>query len=65
MDNLGIIFGLLGAALATFMAGTGSAIGVGKAGVAAAGVLAEDPSKFGKVLVFSFFPRLREFTDCS
>ncbi len=56
MDNLGIIFGLLGAALATFMAGTGSAIGVGKAGVAAAGVLAEDPSKFGKVLVFQLLP---------
>ena len=56
MDNLGIIFGLLGEALATFMAGTGSAIGVGKAGVAAAGVLAEDPSKFGKVLVFQLLP---------
>ena len=32
------------------MAGIGSAIGVGKAGVAAAGVLAEEPSLFGKVL---------------
>ncbi len=56
MDNLGIVFGLLGAALATFLAGTGSAIGVGKAGVAASGVLAEDPSKFGKVLIFQLLP---------
>ncbi|MGN0499319.1 MAG: V-type ATP synthase subunit K [Acutalibacteraceae bacterium] len=56
MDNLGIIFGLIGAALATFLAGTGSAIGVGKAGVAASGVLAEDPSKFGKVLIFQLLP---------
>lgn len=56
MDNLGIIFGLIGAALATFMAGIGSAIGVGKAGVAASGVLAEDPSKFGKVLIFQLLP---------
>ncbi len=56
MDNLGIVFALIGAALATFLAGTGSAIGVGKAGVAAAGVLAEDPSKFGKVLIFQLLP---------
>lgn len=56
MDNLGIFFALLGAAMATFLAGTGSAIGVGRAGVAAAGVLAEDPSKFGKVLIFQLLP---------
>ena len=56
MDNMGIFFALLGAALATFLAGTGSAIGVGRAGVAAAGVLAEDPSKFGKVLIFQLLP---------
>lgn len=56
MDNLGIVFALLGAALATFLAGTGSAIGVGKAGVAAAGVLTEDPSKYGKVLVLQLLP---------
>ncbi len=56
MDNLGIVFALIGAALATFLAGTGSAIGVGRAGVAAAGVLAEDPTKYGKVLVFQLLP---------
>lgn len=56
MDNLGIVFALLGAALSTFMAGIGSAVGVGKAGVAASGVLAEDPSKFGKVLILQLLP---------
>ena len=56
MDNFGIVFALIGAALATFLAGTGSAIGVGKAGVAAAGVLTEDPSKYGKVLILQLLP---------
>ena len=49
--NLGIVFALLGAALAALMAGIGSAIGVGMAGEAAAGVVTEDPQKFGKVLI--------------
>ena len=44
MDNLGLVFALLGAALASLMAGIGSAIGVGKAGQAAAGVVSDDPS---------------------
>ena len=56
LNNSGLVFALLGAAFATFLAGIGSAIGVGRAGVAAAGVLAEDPSKFGKVLIFQLLP---------
>ncbi|MBQ6153696.1 MAG: V-type ATP synthase subunit K [Ruminococcus sp.] len=55
-NNGGLFFALLGAAFATFFAGIGSAIGVGKAGIAAAGVLSEDPSKFGKVLIFQLLP---------
>ena len=55
-QNSGLFFALLGAAVATLMAGIGSAIGVGKAGVAASGVLAEDPSLFGKVLIFQLLP---------
>lgn len=46
---------LLGAALAS-LAGIGSAIGVGIAGQAAAGVLAEDPKKFGKTLILQAIP---------
>ena len=56
INNLGIAFALLGAALAALLAGIGSAIGVGKAGQAAAGVITEDPGKFGKVLVLQLLP---------
>ena len=56
MSNFGIVLALLGAALASFMAGIGSAIGVGMAGEAAAGVVTEDPGKFGKVLLLQLLP---------
>ena len=42
---------ILGAALAAIIAGMGSAKGVGIVGEAAAGVVSEDPGKFGKVLI--------------
>ncbi len=51
----GSVFALLGAAIAA-LAGIGSAIGVGIAGQAAAGVLAEDPKKFGKTLILQAIP---------
>ena len=38
-ENLGIVYALLGAAVAVLFAGAGSAIGVGIAGQAAAGVV--------------------------
>ena len=56
LNNSGLFLALLGAAFATFMAGIGSAIGVGKAGIAAAGVLSEQPDLFGKVLIFQLLP---------
>ncbi len=56
MDNLGIVFALAGAVLAALLAGIGSAIGVGMAGEAAAGVITEDDSKFGKVLILQLLP---------
>ena len=43
-------------ALVAALAGIGSAIGVGIAGQAAAGVLAEDPKKFGKTLILQALP---------
>ena len=52
----GIIFAMLGAALASGLAGTGSAMGVGVAGEAAAGVIAEEPSKFGITLLLQALP---------
>lgn len=56
MGNLGIVFALAGAVLAALMAGIGSAIGVGMSGEAAAGVVTEDPNKFGKVLILQLLP---------
>ena len=56
MSNLGIVFALLGAAFAALLAGIGSAVGVGMAGEAAAGVVTEDPQKFGKVLILQLLP---------
>lgn len=55
-NSLGIALALLGAALAALMPGIGSAIAVGTTGQAAAGVVTEDPSKFGKVLVLQLLP---------
>ena len=55
-ENLGLVYALLGAAVAVFLAGAGSASGVGIAGQAAAGVVTEDPSKFAKVLVIQLLP---------
>lgn len=52
----GIVYALIGAALAVGLAGCGSAIGVGIAGQAAAGVVTVDPGKFGKVLVLQLLP---------
>lgn len=56
MENLGLILTLLGGALASFLAGIGSAKGVGLVGEAASGVLTEDPSKFSKVLILQALP---------
>lgn len=52
----GQILAAAGAAFAAMFAGIGSAIGVGKAGQAGAGVIAEDPDKFGSVLVLQLLP---------
>ena len=51
----GNVMALIGAAIAA-LAGIGSAMGVGIAGQAAAGVLAEDPKKFGKTLILQALP---------
>ncbi|MBO6163701.1 MAG: V-type ATP synthase subunit K [Lachnospiraceae bacterium] len=53
--TLGQALAVLGAALAA-LAGVGSALGVGVAGEAAAGVMAEDPNKFGQTLVLQALP---------
>lgn len=52
----GILFALAGAALATALAGVGSILGVRTAAQASAGVVSEDPDKFGKVLLLTALP---------
>ncbi len=47
---------LLGIALAVGMSGIGSAKGVGIVGEAAAGLVTEEPEKFGKALVLELLP---------
>ena len=52
----GYALGILGAGLAAFMAGIGSAKGTGIAGEAGAGLVSEDPSKFGKAMILQVIP---------
>ena len=52
----GTIFAAAGAAMAAVMAGVGSALGVGLAGQAGAGVVSEDPDRFGSCLLLQLLP---------
>ncbi len=52
----GITIAVLGAAIATFLSGTGSAIGVAVAGRASAGVISEKPDLFGRTLILQALP---------
>ena len=53
---MGLALAILGAASAALFAGIGSAIGTGRAGQAAAGVVTEDPAMFSKVLILQLLP---------
>ena len=52
----GMALALLGAALAAALACVGSAKGTGIAGEAGAGLVSEDPSKSGKVMILQVIP---------
>ncbi len=52
----GMALGLLGAGLAAALSCVGSAKGTGIAGEAGAGLMTEDPSKFGKALILQVIP---------
>lgn len=54
--NWGIVLAAAAAVLSAAMAGVGSAIGVGMAGQAAAGVVSEDPDRFGSCLLLQLLP---------
>ena len=55
-EHSGLAIGLRGAGLAACLAGAGSGIGTGYAGQAGAGLVTEDPSKFGKVMILQVIP---------
>ena len=55
-QNGGVVFGILGAALAVLLAGIGSARGVQMAGEAAAGLVLDELEKFGKAMVLQLLP---------
>ena len=52
----GAAIGFIGAGLAACLAGAGSARGTGLAGEAGAGLLTQDPDKFGKVMILQVIP---------
>ncbi|MFX1554896.1 MAG: V-type ATP synthase subunit K [Promethearchaeota archaeon] len=56
MDFIGYAIPIAGAALAIFLAGFGSSIGISTAGQAADGVLTEDPDKFTSLLILVVLP---------
>ncbi len=56
INNGGVVFAVFGAAIAVFLAGAGSAKAVGMVGEAAAGVIVEEPEKFGKSIVLQLLP---------
>ena len=54
--DFGIALAIAGAALAVALSGIGSSVGVGYAGRASSGVLAEEPEKFGNLMILTALP---------
>lgn len=52
----GYAIALVGIAICVALCGIGSAVGLYKTGSAAAGILGEDPKKYGKVIVLVLLP---------
>ena len=56
----GLALALLGGGLAAGLSCVGSAKGTGMAGEAAAGLMCEDPGKFGKAMILQVLPVRRD-----
>lgn len=56
MFSTGYVMAIVGIAFCVIMCGIGSGIGLYKTGSAAAGVLGENPKKFGKLVVLMLLP---------
>ncbi|MEO0115163.1 MAG: V-type ATP synthase subunit K [candidate division WOR-3 bacterium] len=61
VDPLGLAIAIAGCALSAFLAGIGSAIGIGLVASVAAGVLSEDPNKFGQLFILVALPGTQGF----
>ena len=61
ITGLGLMTAIAGAASAVALAGIGSAIGIGLAARSSAGVLSEDPEKFGSLLILVALPGTQGF----
>ncbi len=59
--ELGLVFSVIGAVIVMVISGIGSAIGVALAGQAAAGVMTEDPEKFGRMIPVVGIPGTQGF----
>lgn len=57
----GVIIAIIAAAIAAIMPGVGSILGIGYPGRAAAGVLSEDPSRFGGLFLLVVLPGTQGF----
>ena len=55
-NHTGLAIGLLGAALSACLSAAGSSVGCGIAGEAGAGLVTEQPEKFGKVMILQVIP---------
>lgn len=55
-NNGGLIFAILGMAMATIFSGIGSSKGVGMTGEAAAALTTSQPEKFGQALILQLLP---------
>ena len=56
MNNSGLFLALLGAAMAISFNGIGSSLGIVYSAGAAAGVMSEDPKKFGRLILLIALP---------
>lgn len=61
MDSYALGIAYLGAALAAFLAGIGSAVGIGIAGRSATGVLSEKPERYGQLFLMVVLPGTQGF----
>jgi len=56
LENLGLTYAIAGAAIATFIAGIGSSVGLAIASKAADGVLSEKPERYGSLMLMVLLP---------